>query len=314
MSVSVIGIDISKEELVIAFADQSRPVDYLANKKADIQKWLSKVKSDSLVAMESTGSYHELLMDCCHRVGLMVYLINPRDSRNYAKSLGVRGKTDRTDAEILARYLHRERERLRPTAPVTASQRRASRLLSRRNTVSRHLTALRLSLKECELPEVALALEAISRLKDALEKEAVCEVDSDPVRKQGRDRMQSVPGIGRVVGASLALTFDKVGFTCVDSFIAYLGLDPRPSDSGGKQGRRRITKRGSGQLRKLLHLCAMVAIKRPEFRGLYQGYRDRGLPSTAALVIIARKIARIAFSLWKTGETYNQNKLQSALT
>ncbi len=58
----------------------------------------------------------------------------------------------------------------------------------------------------------------------------------------------------------------------------------------------------------------MIAIKRPEFRELHQGYRNRGLPSTEALVIIARKIARIAFSLWKTGEIYDENKLQYALT
>lgn len=133
MDLPVIGVDISKEQLVIAFADKSRPVHSVANKKADIKKWLSKIDNKSLVAVESTGSYHELLMDCCHAEGLSVYLINPRDSRNYAKSLGVRGKTDRTDAEVLARFLERERERLHPTAPVTASQRRASRLLSCRD-------------------------------------------------------------------------------------------------------------------------------------------------------------------------------------
>ncbi len=67
------------------------------------------------------------------------------------------------------------------------------------------------------------SLVAVATLKDALTKEAVREVDSEPGRKEGRHRVGSVPGVGRVIGASLALTFDKVAFTCVDSFIAYLG-------------------------------------------------------------------------------------------
>ncbi len=91
-----------KDELVIAFADKSRPVEYVPNKEADIKKWLTKIEIGSLVAMGSAGSYHELLMDCCHSHGLTPYLINQQDRRNYAKSLGARGKTDSADDDALA--------------------------------------------------------------------------------------------------------------------------------------------------------------------------------------------------------------------
>ena len=52
--------------------------------------------------MESTGIYHELLAKLAHKRGLVVYVLNPKDTRHYAKAMGLRGKTDRVDAELIA--------------------------------------------------------------------------------------------------------------------------------------------------------------------------------------------------------------------
>ncbi len=55
--------------------------------------------------MESTGSYHEILADLAHQAGLQVFIVNARDLRRYGQGIGRRGKTDRIDAEVIARYI-----------------------------------------------------------------------------------------------------------------------------------------------------------------------------------------------------------------
>jgi len=82
-----------------------------------------------------------------------------------------------------------------------------------------------------------------------------------------------------------------------DAFVAFTGLDPRPDDSGQHHGKRRLSKRGPPELRRRLYLAALSAIKTKVWRSLYEHYRAKGLSSTAALVILARRIARTAWSI-----------------
>ncbi|WP_355662229.1 transposase, partial [Halomonas salifodinae] len=76
-------------------------------------------------------------------------------------------------------------------------------------------------------------------------------------------------------------------------------LDVRVRDSGTQRGRRKLTKQGDPEVRRLLYNAAMAAIRQPAWQATYQGYLVRGLKKTQALVIVARKLARIAFSLMK---------------
>src|SRR5215470_13235414 len=77
-----------------------------------------------------------------------------------------------------------------------------------------------------------------------------------------------------------------------------LAIDPRPDDSGQHHGKRRLSKRRPAELRQLLYLAALSAVKTKPWRSLYEHYRARGLSSTAALVILARRIARTAWSVY----------------
>ena len=65
-------------------------------------------------------------------------------------------------------------------------------------------------------------------------------------------------------------------------------------------------------MRRLLFTAAMAASRTELWRPFYQRYRDRGLPTAAALVILARKLARIAFSIAKKGTTFNPELVKSA--
>jgi transposase len=121
-------------------------------------------------------------------------------------------------------------------------------------------------------------------------------------------RLRTAPGIGPIVAAHLVQVLTRIPFQKADAFVAHTGLDPRPNDSGQKHGKRWLTHHGDAALRTTLFMGAMSACKRGEWRAVYEANIQKGLPSTAALVVVARKLARVAFGLFKSGETYDPGR------
>ena len=294
-----VGVDIAKEFVVVACAAQSFAPRQIANRRGALRTWLEALPAGSRIAVEATGRYHGLLADLAHGMGFTVYVLNPKDTRYYAKGLGLRGKTDRVDAEMLARYVAKEHAELHPYVPASPEQRAIDRLLKRRAKLVALKGALRATgedLAECrkQLKDVLRRLDLlIAHLEGQLRRLTQA---SEPHRCS-QERLQKVVGFGPLVSTSLANTFTRIPFRNSDAFVAYTGFDPRPFDSGKKIGRRRLSKRGPSELRRLLFNAAMSAAQTKTWKPIYERYRARGLPSTAALVILARRMARVAWSI-----------------
>jgi transposase len=77
-------------------------------------------------------------------------------------------------------------------------------------------------------------------------------------------------------------------------------------------GKRRLSKRGPAELRRLLFNAAMAAARTRVWKPVYEHYRARGLPTTAALVILARKIARIAWSIHRYHTSFDPQRLKTS--
>jgi transposase len=294
-----IGADVAKDTVVVACAAQSFPVHSVTNQRAPLLAWLKSLPAGSRIGMESTGSYHELLADLAHAQGHTVFLLNPLDTRHYARAMGNRAKTDRVDAELIARLVDQEHTNLRPYTPPTADQRKLDRMIRRRAKIVRIKSSLTLTMSN--LNGFAAELEAALRKLDAL----VAKLDSamsaiaarSPQHEEAQQRLQTIVGVGPVVGMALTNTLERVPFRRADAFVAFVGYDPRANDSGHKIGRRRLSKRGPAELRRLLFIAAMAAIKTKVWKPIYVHYRTLGWSTTASLVIIARKIARTAWSI-----------------
>ncbi|MFG0412451.1 transposase, partial [Pseudomonas sp. zjy_8] len=117
-------------------------------------------------------------------------------------------------------------------------------------------------------------------------------------------RCQKVEGIGFLTAVALVTAFIRGEFKSSDSYIAFLGMDLKVVDSGQKAGRRRLTKRGCSEIRRLLHNAAMAASRSAAWKDVYEHYRRAGKATTQALVILSRKLARVAFALMKTQGEY----------
>jgi transposase len=225
-------------------------------------------------------------------------------------------KTDRVDAELIARFIAHEETHLRAYRPASETERAIDQLLRRRAKLTALKGALRMTLRG--LPALKAEAVALTKRFDVLiaRLDAMLQtrIASEPAKYATQQRLQSIVSVGPLVSAGLGNTLDRVRFRSADAFIAFLGWDPRACDSGEHRGKRRLSKRGPAELRRLLFNAAMSGVKTKAWGPIYQRYRARGFSSTEALVILARKIARTAWSLHRHGTTFDPNRITQVLT
>jgi transposase len=305
----VYGVDVSKATLIVGQYEGEALIE-IDNALEPISAWLASLPVGSVIAMEATGAYHRLLAHLAHAAGFAVYVLNPQTLKHYARTIGQRGKTDRIDARMIARYVVHENEKLRCWQPPAASADMLSRLLVRRRVLVNARETLRQSLSG--LPELKAQrqtlLASFKRMIDNVDLLIRAELARVPQMAALYRRLMTIVGVGPVVAAQLVAALSVLHFTRADAFIAYTGLDPRPDDSGQHRGKRRLSKHGPALLRCQLYNAGMSAANSKLFKPLYEQLRARGLASTQAIVILARKIARIAFALYKSGELFNAQK------
>ncbi len=311
-----IGADVAKDEIVVACSEGSFPVRKLANQRAALLAFLKGLPKGSRIGMESTGIYHELFASLAHKLGFIVYVLNPKDVRHYAKGVGRRGKTDRIDAELIARMVAHEHVDLHPWVPPTPEQREINRLLKRRAKLSSLRQALGMSLKgmvgfSADLKTLRQRFDQVIARIDKRIKELV---EANPDRKEHVTHLRTITGVGPVVSAALVNSLERMPLKNADAFVAFTGLDPRPDESGQHQGKRRLSKRGPSDLRRLLYLAAMSAKKTKAWKPIFEQYRAKGLSTTACFVILARRIARTAWSMYTYKTEFDPGRLTKGLT
>ena len=291
------GVDVAKNWLDVSTmeADQCERID---NTDTAIEGWLKQQSGFVRLAVEATNTYHERFIEAAYRCGHEVFVVDAFRLSRYRDAVGHRAKTDQHDAALLARFVQQEYCHLKPWQPPDPRQVRLWRLLQRRATLVQATTRLRQSFTD--LGAVAAEGEALIRhceqLKRSLERE---------LRRQARalgwqaqlQRSRGIPGVGPLTALGLVAAFHRGQFRNADTFVAFLGLDVRVRDSGKFRGRRKLTKKGEPELRRLLYNAAMCACRDPHWHAYYRSLRDRGFSGTAALVALSRKLVRVCFAL-----------------
>ena len=264
--------------------------------------------------MESTGRYHQLLATLACQAGLTVFVLNARDVYFYAKGMGARAKTDRVDSQVIVRYLAEHHASLHAWQIPSALHAQLQCLLGQRQVAVCKRTALRESLRTGrEGLEVAITAleEGFKALLKAIDQRIAQLFDTDPSLKQRRSLLHSIVGVGPLSSAWLADVLSHMTFASGDALVAYSGLDPRAHDSGRSRGRRRLSKRGNPALRRQMFMAAMSACHTKTFAPMYQQLRARGLKTTEALVVLARKLLRIAFAVWTSSQPFDPQRVAS---
>lgn len=310
----IYGIDVAQQWLDVCRHGASR-TERLENQPAAIRAWLKTLPETAALAVEATSSYHEALVEAAQKRGLAVYVISGYQLKHYARSLNVRMRTDAVDARLLARFLDREIEALRPYRPCSPAQQRLQRLLRRRALLVKQVQQLRQSFAEitelrCSVQSLIQKTRHLIRLIDVRNRRLANKLGWN----EDLARLRSIPGVGPLNALALCDAYHRGEFIHRDPFIAFLGLDVRCKDSGQHKGRRKLTKKGSPECRRLLHNAAMTA-SRPNahFHEYYLQLQARGMAKTAALVAIARKIARIAFGILRSKTYFDPKRRETCL-
>lgn len=300
----LLGIDVAKDELVIAHSGTDRCIS-VVNQKQSIAAYLKTLHGPAAIAIEATNVYHLEFVEQAYRKGHTVYLLDGYRLKRYRESIGGRAKTDTTDAQLLLRYLAREQADLRPWCPPPEGYQQIQGLLRRRAILIHAQTTLRQSLRG--IPELRATTASLLRKMRQVD-QLIQKRLRESVLRLGWladvQRCAAIEGIGPISSIALALFFRRGAFKSADAYIAFMGLDVRVRDSGKSTGRRRLTKKGDPEIRRLLYMAAMTASRSAPWTGYYQRALNRGLSRIQALVALARKLARIAFALLKNQSNY----------
>jgi len=301
-----LGIDVSKAELVI-YDWGSEELTRIENQSDAIKTWLEALHGPVRIAIEPTSDYHLEVVAQLHAQDLAVYLVNPRLLAHYRKAVGERNKTDPADASLLARYLAHEATSLRPFKPQCARAQRLWALIKRRGVVAGTRQKIQQSFNNIGLSTKALMRE-VRALTACIDRHILA-----LIRELGwmaeYHRCLTIPGIGPANAAALTAAFHRGAFAGSDAFISFIGLDIRVRESGNFKGKRKLSKCGESEIRRLLFCATQPARFYHRFDSYYLKQLDKGLSKIAAKVCLARKLARIAFALLDKKQSFEKQEI-----
>jgi transposase len=309
-----VGIDVSKARLDVAIRPTGEK-ESVANDKAGIKtliKRLEKIQPEAIV-LEATGGFERLLMHALVSAELRVAVVNPRQVRDFAKATGQLAKTDRIDAEILARFGEAVRPQLHPLPDAVTLELRA--LTARRRQITEMIVAETNRLAPAS-KTVTKRIEAHIRwLQSELEqvdKDLDRSIRHSPIWKENEDLLRTVPGIGPVISRTLLAELPELGELNRKQISALVGVAPFNRDSGTLKGRRSIWG-GRASVRAALYMAALVASRRNTvISAFYTRLRPAGKRPKVALVACMRKLLTILNSMIKHKTRWSETFLQTA--
>jgi transposase len=292
-----IGIDISKAKLDVA-ASPGEHSWSVSNTEEGIQELIAKIRqigTPKIVLMEATGGFERRPLAMLGAAGLPVAAINPRNARDFAKSLGLLAKTDKVDAKALALFAEKIQP---PCRPLPDAQTRALQdLIVRRRQMVDMISAEQSRLAIVENPKVRRELvQHIAWLKKRIH---IADYDLDqaiknsPAWQPKSDLLKSVPGIGPVTTSTLLALLPELGALTNKQAAALVGVAPFNRDSGTMRGRRCIWG-GRTSVRNVLYMATLAATRfNPTIRAFYQRLCKLGKLRKVALVAAMRKLLGI---------------------
>lgn len=291
-----VGIDVSKATLDVAFGADGELVQ-VTNDEAGIKDLVARLAkaAPELVVLEATGGYESLVAAAVAGKGIPVAVVNPRQVRDFAKATGVLAKTDRIDAQVLARFAEAVRPEPRPLP--TPEARELEEFLNRRRQIVDMLTmeknrlaiAATAQMKKSLTKHIAWLEEALRRANDDIDKA----VRASPAWREHEDLLRSVPGIGPVSARTLLAELPELGTLNRKQIAALVGVAPLNRDSGTMRGTRSCWG-GRAVIRQVLYMATLAAVRRnPRIKAVYAALRARGKKHKVALVACMRKLLTI---------------------
>jgi transposase len=300
-----IGIDVSKAKLDVAAAPCGRYASF-CNTEEDMPGLLEFISSvsPSIIAIESTGGFERLALRALSLARLPVVAINPRQIRDFAKSLGILAKTDKIDAHVIARFAQAVKPEIRHLKSedeqmLDALQARHFQLVEMITAEkNRFASAPKWTKKDIQsnIKGLEKRLAKVNRDMDDL-------IKKSPIWSERGKILKSVPGVGPVMLSTMLAALPELGTLNRKKVSALVGVAPLNCDSGKYKGKRMVWG-GRAKVRSVLYMCALSAIKcNPKIKTFYNRLRQAGKAFKVAITACMRKLLIILNAMAKN-ETY----------
>ena len=292
------GIDVSKQHLDVCCGNEQ---PRLAN---DAQGWdatiamLRRANVD-LVVVEATGGYERGLLCALQGAGIAVARVNPRQARDFAKSMGILAKTDKVDARALrdfADVLSRHKDRQKYiTEPVGPQREELALLVTRRKQLVEMRVAEGNRLEHARGHKMVKSIKKVIKTLD----EQLADIDRDiddlleDHFKNQRELLDSVKGVGPVTIVTMTALLPELGRLARRQIAKLVGVAPLACDSGQHKGKRSIWG-GRADVRSTLYMATLSAIRHnPVINAFYERLVLAGKPKKVSIVACMRKLLTI---------------------
>src|SRR4051812_44866731 len=313
------GIDVAKGELVVGILPSAERFT-VDNDERGVRTLVERLREivPTLIVLEATGGYELLSVAALAATALPVVVVNPRQVRDFAKATGQLAKTDRIDADILARFADVVRPVVRPIADDAAHELDA--LLTRRRQLLEMLQAERNRTGQVFGKGKRVVRKSLKNHISYLERELrITDTDlgamikASPVWRERDELLQSVPGVGPVLSRTLLADLPELGQLSRREIAKLVGVAPLSRDSGTMRGRR-FVQGGRATVRAVLYMAALVATKRNAvIRAFYLRLVAAGEPKKLALVACMRKLLTILNVMIRTAQPWSASATADGL-
>lgn len=296
-----VGIDVSKNRLDVAIRPSGK-IWTVANDAKGIKSLVDALTdlNPLLIVMESTAGLEMPVAVDLAAAGLNVVIVNPRQVRDFARATGKLAKTDRIDAQILARFGEMVRPEVRPLKDEQIQE--LSALISRRRQIVDMLTAEKNRLTSAPKriqKDIKAHIQWLEKRLDNVDDEIQKRIKASPIWREKEAILQSVPGVGPVLTASLLCDLPELGRLNRRQVAALVGVAPLNRDSGLFRGKRKVWG-GRANIRAVLYMATLSSVRANSVLKLfYNRLCGEGKPPKVALTACMRKLITILNSMIK---------------
>lgn len=305
-----IGIDVSKSTLDVYDGKKSYKFENNENGFNKIVGLVENIKNVVFI-FEPTGVYSYAITEFCSIQSISVVMVGPKESRDFARSLKVRSKTDKIDAKVLYKYQSHIEPNMVKVPVVNKQAIELQEMLNVYEGIQSSNQRFKNQIESISNSNKKL-LSTLNGIIDDLEDKAlnlfnqieILLLGDDDI-KSSYDAITTIPAVGQKSALYLTLFFLKYPLANAKEMTALVGLDPVMRDSGLYSGKQRISKQGGQQLRNLLYLPTLCAIQHnSRIKSFYTRLTSNAKSKKLAVIAAMRKLVLMAFSLFKTKEVY----------
>jgi len=300
-----IAVDIAKDSLQVQAPDYACALPYDQTGLEKLHTIIQKQVSGTILVCEATGGYERQLICFLRQNDLPVVLLNPARVRDFARSEGLKAKTDPLDAKMLLRYANQRQPKPR-SAPICPDREELAALMDRRSHLTEMLAREKCRLQNTEAvlqPEIERMIAFIEKELKTLERRITEKIRSNQTLKAHAEIIQSVDGVGPVTAWAICAYLREITEVNRAQLAALAGLAPYNQDSGKMKGRRRI-QGGRQKVRGPLYMAATCAAVHNQHIKEYMNRLsyEKGKPYKCALTGAMRKMLIHIQSLLKNYE------------